>query len=590
MQRSRTSIGSLLALVTAVATLALVAPGPAGSEPGRASTLVDEILERPRLVRVTLRTPADRARLESLGLDLSEHSTRRHADVVVRTRAERRALAASGLPTRVLVADLVRHEIDRAAADRAYAARVARSPLPSGRTSYRMFADYQTEMGRLAKRHPRLVKLIELHNPGLDGRPVLGLEIGTDVRRRVSGKPTFVMLGAHHAREWPSAEHSMEFAYQVIRGFGSDPEVTRLLKRSRVVVVPIVNVDGFDLSRTSGEYVELNALNPIDPTGELGPTATTFLTPGLSYLRKNCRIADGVDPVDGSCLLQLTSVGGINAGVDLNRNYGTWWGGPGAASGELGQGDLGPLHPTYRGAAPFSEPETRNVRRLVLGRNVTMLITNHTFGNLVLRPWASAPTNVTDTGTTVGPAPDEAALKKLGDAMARRNGYTSQLSAQLYDGVGTTEDWVYGATGSFGYTFEIGPSEFHPPFEDVVDLYDDGNREAYLVAWRAAVDRRLHSVIRGRAPRGAFLTIRRDATVPTWSGTARSRLATSIRVPRSGAFTWDVNPSTRPLVASSGRRESYVLTCQRTRSGPVRQQVRATVDRGQAVRVALRRC
>ena len=44
-----------------------------------------------------------------------------------------------------------------------------------------------------------------------------------------------------------------------------------------------------------------------------------------------------------------------------------------------------------------------------------------------------------------GKAPDEDALKELGDAMADATGYTSQYGYQLYDTSGTTEDWNYAA-------------------------------------------------------------------------------------------------------------------------------------------------
>ena len=49
-------------------------------------------------------------------------------------------------------------------------------------------------------------------------------------------------------------------------------------------------------------------------------------------------------------------------------------------------------------------------------------------------------------------------LKALGDVMEADTGYTSQYGWQLYDTSGTTEDWNYGAAGTFGYTIEIGPS------------------------------------------------------------------------------------------------------------------------------------
>ena len=56
--------------------------------------------------------------------------------------------------------------------------------------------------------------------------------------------------------------------------------------------------------------------------------------------------------------------------------------------------------------------------------------------------------------------------------MAGENGYNSQLGYQLYDTTGTTEDWTYSATGGLGFTFEIGPNNFHPPFADTVAEYE----------------------------------------------------------------------------------------------------------------------
>ncbi|MBU2075283.1 MAG: carboxypeptidase, partial [Actinobacteria bacterium] len=92
-------------------------------------------------------------------------------------------------------------------------------------------------------------------------------------------------------------------------------------------------------------------------------------------------------------------------------------------------------------------------------------------------------------------------------------------------------------------------------------------------------------VLTGRAPAGATLTLTRDAATTTWDGTSPARLRTTLVVPRSGDFTWHVNPSTRP---TSSQAEKYRLTCTSARG---RSQVtRVRVERGERVRVALRRC
>ena len=90
------------------------------------------------------------------------------------------------------------------------------------------------------------------------------------------------MLGVHHAREWPSGELSMEFAFDLAQQFGKDARITALLKRARVIVVPIVNPDGFNASRESPN-------DPQDPT-----TSAALGVPGIgAYRRKNCRAAGG---------------------------------------------------------------------------------------------------------------------------------------------------------------------------------------------------------------------------------------------------------------------------------------------------------
>ena len=71
-------------------------------------------------------------------------------------------------------------------------------------------------MKRLAREHPDLVRPITLNHLTYEGRPVEGIEIATNPNAR-DGRPVFLQLGVHHAREWPSGEHAMEWAYELIR-------------------------------------------------------------------------------------------------------------------------------------------------------------------------------------------------------------------------------------------------------------------------------------------------------------------------------------------------------------------------------------
>src|SRR4029453_18314549 len=106
-----------------------------------------------------------------------------------------------------------------------------------------------------------------------------------------------------------------------------------------------------------------------------------------------------------------------------------------------------------------------------------------------------------------------------------------------------------------GYTFEIGPDEFHPPFPEVVDEYlgagqyaGKGNREPFLLALANPFDPTTHSVLTGKAPAGATLRLRKIVATPTWDGSIQDSLDTTMAGGKDGRYTWHVNPSTRPVV------------------------------------------
>jgi len=529
---------AVISSITSIALLGLVPGFTSGS--ARAG----DTAFTPQLVTVDTPTREHKRLLQTLGLDLTEHAGRDYVEVVLHNGLDRDALEAAGLTYDVRIPDLVRRSAENNEVNAAYAAATVRSPLPSGRDTYRTLADYNDDMSRLVTLRPDIAKRFELPHKSLDGRTVYGIEIGRDVNAAEDGRPTFALMGVHHAREWPSGELAMEFAFDLVQGYGTNSRITGLLDRARVVVVPVVNVDGFHLSRTDGAMIDLRDLNAVDP---LGGTTSILATPGNAYKRKNCRLVDGQDTPDGTCALAATSPGGYGAGIDLNRNYGGFWGGPGASATFA--------DPTYRGPAPFSEPEIQNVRELVSSRQVTTLISNHTFSNLVLRPNGVHPDTIGHDGHPVGDAPDEEGLKALGAKMSAANGYANIHGWELYDTTGTTEDWSYNATGGYGYTFEIGPDEFHPPFPEVVDEYlgagqyaGKGNREAYLVALENTVDRSNHAVITGKAPKGATLTLRKTFASPTWESSFQDSLTSTMRVGATGRYTWDVNQSTRPVV------------------------------------------
>ncbi|WP_432476642.1 M14 family zinc carboxypeptidase [Nocardioides sp. GXQ0305] len=526
------------ALATTLAA-SLVVPALTTTATGRPQEAPDD---RVQIVMVDAPTVDQRNEVLALGLDPTEHATRKGIEVVLYGEKDADRLREAGFSWDVEVRDLEAQMERQRAADEEYAASVDESPLPSGRTSYRTYEEYLSDMEMLADKYPKLTKPVTLENETVLGEKIRGLEITKNADDVKDGKPVFLLLGAHHAREWPSSEHTLEFGFEMLESYtANDQRAVRLMNGLRLIIVPVVNVDGFQISRNA---------DPGDPEDD-------FDTFDYEMKRKNCSISENTPEqyTVGTC---EDNPAGRLRGTDLNRNYPGFWGGGGASTNWSSD--------TYRGDGPGSEPESDAVRKLISERAVTMMISNHTYSNLVLRPPAIAST---------GKAPDEPALKELGDSMAAANGYTSQASYQLYDTSGSTEDWSYWITGGYGYTFEIGPDGFHPAYEDAVvgEYIGDteasggagGNRVAYYRAAQTAMDPVHHSQITGKAPRNRTVTVSKTHISPTSpvlqpdgsTGPQRfyeDTLTTDYRTD-GGRFTMDVNPSTRPLVVGRYGRE-----------------------------------
>lgn len=375
--------------------------------------------------------------------------------------------------------------------------------LPSGRTAYRSLADYSAEIAALAAAHPDRVRRVVL-GASVSGRAIEGLEIADGVASTGDGRPVHVELGLTHGNEWPSGEVVMELAHELAAGTG--PRLERLRARTRTVLVPVLNPDGLVLSQTV-----------------------------VDDQRKNA------------------------AGVDLNRNFGAFWGGPGAS------GD--PLAATYRGPAPFSEPETQALRAFTSARQVVVINSNHTFGAAVLHQpgFSSVAAPGLPSGTRL---PGTGRFAAVGAGMARAAGYASAPAFTLAEITGAVEDFNYYNQFALAFTTEIGTAEHHGAYADaVVEQYlpgaDGGSvRAALLRAGEAAAERSHHALLRGTAPPGSTLRLSRTVSSPTFSaGALTERFTSSLTVGRRGRFRWHVNPSTRPLAVLAGRTERWTLEC-----------------------------
>ena len=186
----------------------------------------------------------------------------------------------------------------------------------------------------------------------IEGRDIWAFKISDNVTVD-EDEAEALFIANHHAREIMTVNIVMMFADTLLSGYGSDPQITDFVDNREIFFVPMMNPDGH-------VYVQQNHGG----------------SPG-NWWRKNRRLNEN-----------------FTYGVDLNRNWGYQWG-----YDEIGSSS-NPGSIVYRGAAPFSEPETQAVRDLVNQREFTMWLSYHTYGELLLYPWGFVPTNTPTTTCT----------------------------------------------------------------------------------------------------------------------------------------------------------------------------------------------
>ena len=105
-----------------------------------------------------------------------------------------------------------------------------------------------------------------------EGRSIMGYMIGLDLttKDKTMSKPAVLVTGAHHARELTSISMSVYTVLRLLYGYvKEEPATMYLLQRSAIVVVPVVNVDGY--SAIGKNY---------------------WYTQEFSYVRKNMHVYD----------------------------------------------------------------------------------------------------------------------------------------------------------------------------------------------------------------------------------------------------------------------------------------------------------
>ncbi|MFQ5627188.1 MAG: M14 family metallopeptidase [bacterium] len=270
---------------------------------------------------------------------------------------------------------------------------------------YHNYEEIDAELHQLAASHAQIAQVSSI-GKSIEGRDLWAIKISDNVGSDEE-ETVVALLGGHHAREWIATDVPFLIAKHLLENYVTDASIKSLVDNAEIWIVPLVNPDGHQYSVTSDRLWRKNRRNNGDGT----------------------------------------------FGVDLNRNYGHKWGGPGSSGDTFSE--------TYRGTGPFSESETQAVRDFLQQNPPKALISYHSFSQLVLYPW----------GNTNAPAPDETLLSNLAIAMAdeiravHNVSYTPQQSSDLYLASGDTTDWLYALFNAPAYTIELRPRSSFPGFE-----------------------------------------------------------------------------------------------------------------------------
>jgi hypothetical protein len=345
----------------------------------------------------------------------------------VTTREQRTAIQRTGASIEVVGANyvLVRGYPGQMSKVQGYGFAVSQivdpQDFPPADAKFHNYKEMSNSIDKEVAAHPTLIKKFSI-GKSYENREIWAALITKDADTYTSGRPEVLFDGLHHAREHLTVEETLSIMHQFVDGYGNKPKITKLVNTRAIWIIFNVNPDGGEYDIQGGTY---------------------------HYWRKNRQ------PNDGSQYI----------GTDLNRNYDYKWGCCGGSDGNPG-GE------TYRGASPFSAPESKALADFVDSRviggkqRITASISFHTYGELVMWPYGYTYTDVPPDMTQK----DHDTFVKIGQTMAQDtclNGdcYTPQQSSDLYITDGTSVDWLYGVHKIFAFTIEMYGNDFYVPDE-----------------------------------------------------------------------------------------------------------------------------
>jgi hypothetical protein len=331
--------------------------------------------------------------------------------------SELRELSRRGVSYDVVIPDLAAH----------YATTLPSGPANALGFGYGSMGGYYTyaEVGRqldtMRLLYPNIVTAKESIGTSNEGRAIWAVKISDNPGLNETDEPEALYTALHHAREPMGMMSALYYMWWLLENYQTDPEAAYLVNNRQIWFIPVVNPDGYFYNQTT---------NPN----------------GGGMWRKNRRVnSPGV------------------YGVDPNRNYGPMymWDSqivPGGSS-------TSPSSDTYRGTAPFSEPENQAIDRFMRARRINAAYNYHTYGNYLIYPW----------GWNARESADSVLFRDWTYTMSAVNRFTPGTDMQTvnYSTRGVSDDYMYGDTTkwrTYSITPEVGTTGFWAVVADILPL------------------------------------------------------------------------------------------------------------------------
>ncbi len=336
--------------------------------------------------------------------------------------------------------------------------------------TYYRYADLTTILQDLAAQYPALCKLASI-GKSYEGRDIWCAVLTNIATGPDTDKPAFWVDANIHATEVSPSSCALYAINKILTGYGTDPQITRLLDTRALYIVPRLNPDGAELFLDERHRSVRSSVRPyprpeqqdgldegdvdgdgriltmrlVDPNGawRAHPDDPRILVPRAPDEAWNAGPYYRLLP-EGS----IKNYDGVSIkvaprleGLDLNRNFPADW------TFESEQHGAGPY--------PTSEPEIRAMVQFIVDHpNITGAIEFHTYSGVYLRPY----------GTRADehfPTDDLWTFQEIGKHATRLTGYPaiSVFHDFKYHPKqtikGTSDDWLYDHLGVYGWTCEL---------------------------------------------------------------------------------------------------------------------------------------